>query len=88
MGFVDDHRNATVMGFAHDHRETLRESVEREVRCRGRNVTISVGAARFRPGESASTWLARTDAAMYRAKRTGRNRSVFEDDSSAGQGSL
>ena len=66
-----------------DIAETLRESVEREVKCRGRSITISIGAAHFRPGESASTWLARTDAAMYRAKRTGRNRSVFEDELSA-----
>ena len=67
---------ATLWGIA----ESLRESVESEVQCHGRNVTISIGASRFRPGESVSDWLSRTDAAMYRAKRSGRNRSVFEDD--------
>lgn len=76
--------NAATLG---DIAESLRESVEREVQCHGRSVTISIGAARFRPGESASNWLSRTDAAMYRAKRAGRNRAVFEDDFSAENGS-
>lgn len=67
---------ATLRGIA----ESLREAVESEVQCNGRNVTISIGVSRFRPGESVSDWLSRTDAAMYRAKRAGRNRSVFEDD--------
>jgi diguanylate cyclase (GGDEF)-like protein len=67
--------DATLRGIA----ESLRESVESEVQCNGRNVTVSIGASRFRPGESASDWLSRTDAAMYRAKRAGRNRAVFDD---------
>ena len=62
-----------------DIAESLRGAVESEVQCNGRNVTVSIGVSRFRPGESASDWLSRTDAAMYRAKRAGRNRVVFDD---------
>ncbi|MBC7989083.1 MAG: GGDEF domain-containing protein [Luteimonas sp.] len=62
--------------------EKLRVAVASEVQCHGRSITISIGATCFCPGESASDWLGRTDAAMYRAKRSGRNRSVFEDECS------
>jgi len=37
-------------------------------------VTLSLGLAAIEPGESSSNWLARADAALYRAKRAGRNR--------------
>ena len=37
------------------------------------NVTLSAGLAALRPGESAASWLARADAAMYRAKHEGRD---------------
>ena len=36
-------------------------------------VTLSLGLAALHPGESASSWLSRADAALYRAKRDGRN---------------
>jgi diguanylate cyclase len=36
-------------------------------------VTVSAGLAALRPGEAASSWLARADAAMYRAKHEGRD---------------
>jgi diguanylate cyclase (GGDEF)-like protein len=58
--------------------EKLRLAVEREVQCHGRNVTISIGAAPFHPGESPADWLGRADAAMYEAKRNGRNRTVLK----------
>ena len=60
--------------------EKLRRTVEREVRCGHRPVTISVGATPYCPGEAPSNWQRRADAAMYRAKRTGRNRSVVDLD--------
>ena len=59
--------------------EKLRMAVEREIDCGGRPITISVGAALFRPGESAAQWLARADGAMYEAKRQGRNRTVVAE---------
>ncbi len=37
------------------------------------NVTLSVGLAAFAPGESLTSWLARADAALYCAKREGRD---------------
>jgi diguanylate cyclase len=36
-------------------------------------ITLSVGLAALRPGESMSSWIARADAALYRAKREGRD---------------
>ena len=41
-------------------------------------VTVSIGVAQFRPGESAAQLIERCDAALYLAKRIGRNRIVTE----------
>jgi diguanylate cyclase (GGDEF)-like protein/PAS domain S-box-containing protein len=38
------------------------------------DVTVSIGVARFAPGDTASSMMERADAAMYAAKRAGRNR--------------
>ena len=43
----------------------------------GEPITVSIGAAALLPGESAQAWLARADAAMYQAKRQGRNQAVL-----------
>ncbi|MEP6897429.1 MAG: diguanylate cyclase [Rhodanobacter sp.] len=40
------------------------------------SVTVSIGIAALRPGESIEQWLARADKALYEAKRGGRNRCV------------
>ena len=37
-------------------------------------ITVSVGVAGWHAGESSARWLARADAALYEAKRRGRNR--------------
>ncbi len=37
-------------------------------------VTASVGLANWKKGEATASWLARADAALYRAKESGRNR--------------
>ncbi len=47
--------------------------------CPGGPVTVSFGVASLRPGESVDAWLARADAALYRAKESGRDRIVFAD---------
>ena len=39
-------------------------------------VTMSLGVAQFHPGEPCAEWVARADAALYQAKREGRNRVV------------
>jgi len=55
-----------------------REVIRRETREHLGGVTISVGVACYRPGESPSRFVERADAALYRAKQTGRNRVVPE----------
>jgi diguanylate cyclase len=44
------------------------------------SITISVGVAQFRPGESADSLIERCDRALYLAKRQGRNRVLTERD--------
>ncbi len=41
--------------------------------------TISIGIAELRPSDDEDSVLARADAALYRAKQSGRNRVVSED---------
>jgi diguanylate cyclase (GGDEF)-like protein len=41
-------------------------------------VTVSIGVAELRNGETVAQWLARADAALYQAKYEGRNRVVGE----------
>ena len=50
-------------------------------------VTVSIGVACYRPGDSVAALVARSDAAMYQAKRAGRNRvrhEVVGDQQAAG----
>lgn len=37
------------------------------------SVSVSIGAAQLQPGEDLASWLGRADAALYEAKRAGRN---------------
>jgi diguanylate cyclase len=39
-------------------------------------VTVSIGVACYEPGEPLAQWIERTDAALYQAKKTGRDRVV------------
>jgi diguanylate cyclase len=43
-------------------------------------ITMSIGCAQHRPGETPSRLIERTDEALYRAKREGRNRVVATDE--------
>ena len=42
-------------------------------------ITLSIGASAYRPGEQLIETVRRADAALYQAKRSGRNRVVSED---------
>jgi diguanylate cyclase len=43
-------------------------------------MTISIGVACYDPGEALAEWIGRADAALYRAKREGRNRVEFAEE--------
>ncbi len=53
--------------------EQLRTLVEANELVPDHSVTISVGVAELKKGESGFDWLHRADEALYRAKRSGRN---------------
>ena len=62
--------------------ERLRRAVERlVVPYQGRTLalTISIGVAELQASESASSWVARADRALYAAKAGGRNRVVRDE---------
>ncbi|MBN2531793.1 MAG: diguanylate cyclase [Spirochaetales bacterium] len=42
-------------------------------------VTVSMGIAQYRIGESRDAWIERADKAMYMAKKMGRNRTISEE---------
>lgn len=47
-------------------------------------ISVSIGVACYRPGESKEEFIARCDRALYVAKNTGRNRVVSESDDLSG----
>lgn len=57
--------------------EQLRTLIEANQLAPDRPVTISLGVAEITASESRSEWLARADAALYRAKNNGRNTTVL-----------
>ena len=59
--------------------EKIRLSVASSDINRFRGVTISLGVAEYRPKETFESLVGRADAAMYRAKAEGRNRTMRED---------
>jgi diguanylate cyclase (GGDEF)-like protein len=48
-------------------------------------ITISIGLAQARPGDSVESLIARADEALYEAKRAGRNRVVFHGEAAGGK---
>lgn len=54
--------------------EELRAKVQAQLHGGHDPITVSIGCAMLQRGEEFGAWLARADAALYRAKRSGRNR--------------
>lgn len=59
--------------------EQLRTLVEANELVADPSVTISLGVAELKPGESPNDWLHRADEALYRAKDAGRNATSISD---------
>ena len=59
--------------------EQLRLLVENNVLVPENPVTISLGVAEYRDGETSEQWLNRADEALYQAKRSGRNKVCVAD---------
>lgn len=61
------------------------EDIRTEFRCyyfqfmRKDGLTVSCGIARYRNNEKGEDWFNRTDEALYKAKETGRNKTVISD---------
>jgi len=68
--------------------EKLQECLHEQLRGPDSVVTVSMGAASLHVGESWAQWLARADAALYRAKHAGRDRFEIDIDPSAHTGSV
>lgn len=66
--------SGTTMEEAHRIAERLRLAIERARTKSGLGVTASIGAAQLAVHDSVESWIQRADAAMYQAKRGGRNR--------------
>jgi diguanylate cyclase (GGDEF)-like protein len=60
--------------------ERSRQAVEVQVRLEGQSVTLSCGVAHYLPGDDITTFLQRSDDALYRAKKQGRNRVVSSEE--------
>lgn len=62
----------------------LQSAVRATLRCPSGPVSVSIGLAEARAGEDWSRWLARADAALYAAKRAGRDRVVVAGEEMVG----
>lgn len=61
--------------------EKLRHLVDEQIFPHCKHLTISLGASEYQDGDSPAGFIERADAAMYRAKRYGRNRVEIEKSS-------
>ena len=67
---------ATSLNEAAQMAERIRVEVEQEAFAGAGSITISLGVAQFRRGDSIDLLLKRVDAALYQAKQQGRNRVI------------
>ena len=54
--------------------EKIRITVQMSPQSEMEHITVSIGVASIHQSESLEQWVARADAAMYRAKQLGKNR--------------
>jgi diguanylate cyclase (GGDEF)-like protein len=59
--------------------EDLRQRLAQAELLPGESVTVSIGVSALSKGQSADAWVQRADAALYKAKRGGRNRVVLAE---------
>jgi diguanylate cyclase (GGDEF)-like protein len=79
--FVQVLRHSTLAGAMADA-ERLRERISQldlPIARSTRRLTVSIGVAQYKPGETIIQTFARADEALYRAKQRGRNRVECED---------
>ena len=57
----------------------LQQVLRKYMHCPGGPVTVSFGVASLQADDSVDSWLERADAALYRAKETGRDKVVFSE---------
>ncbi|WP_159102300.1 diguanylate cyclase [Caldalkalibacillus mannanilyticus] len=60
--------------------EKIRLSIFRNQCIESEHITVSLGIASFHSGDCPNTLFSRADCALYRAKQSGRNKSVFIDE--------
>jgi diguanylate cyclase (GGDEF)-like protein len=72
---LPDTRTAEAMMVA----ENLRRSIADASLLQGERVTVSIGVGELRANDDAKVWLKRVDDALYRAKKSGRNRVTGTD---------
>lgn len=53
--------------------ERLRQAIEEKELLEGQTVTVSIGVAEHRAGESEDQWMNRADICLYKAKNSGKN---------------
>lgn len=76
--------SGTPLDLARETAERIRTNV-REERVEGRQVTVSIGVAEFPShGDNADLLIARADAALYEAKRAGRDRVAIGEAGNSG----